>query len=77
MSLFLSFSLCLSLPHRYHQGIILPRSNCSEIFVPLLRILDSLLVVGALERENDLKRLLILLDPAKFAPVGSGENIYM
>ena len=56
---------------RYYQGVLLPRVSCSEIFVPLLTLLDNLLVVGAVQEEVDLTRLLALLDPQKFAESGS------
>ena len=63
----------LSICVRYHEGILLPKKNNSEVLVPLLTLLDNLLVVGAVREQEDLSRLLILLEPKTFGPKGSKE----
>ena len=63
----------LSVYVRYHEGILLPKKNNSEVLVPLLTLLDNLLVVGAVREQEDLSRLLILLEPKTFGPKGSKE----
>ena len=50
-----------------YAGNLLPIRGSHEIFVPLLHVLDQLLVMGVLQEERDLKRLLVLLDPKEFA----------
>ena len=45
-----------------------PSRSRSEIFVPLIEVLDNLLVMGVIQADSDLKRLLLLLDPEQFLP---------
>lgn len=56
----------------YYKGQILPCHGSHEIFVPLLHTLDQLLVIGAIQEDGDLQRLLRLLDPQEFATDESG-----
>jgi len=53
---------------QYYSGRLLPCRGSSDIFVPLLKVLDQLLVVGVIQEEKDLRRLLELLDPEQFVP---------
>lgn len=42
-------------------------ATLSEIFVPLISALDYLLVIGVIEGEGDVERMLELLDPRLFS----------
>ena len=53
---------------QYYSGRLLPCQGSSDIFVPLLKVLDQLLVVGVIQEDKDLRRLLELLDPEQFVP---------
>ena len=53
---------------QYYSGRLLPCRGSSDIFVPLLKVLDQLLVVGVIQEDKDLRRLLELLDPEQFVP---------
>ena len=53
---------------QYFSGRLLPCQGSSDIFVPLLKILDQLLVIGVIQEDKDLRRLLELLDPEQFTP---------
>ena len=59
------------LTNRFYKGILLPRVSCSEVIVPVLTLLDNLLVIGAVQEQSDLSKLLTLLEPQMFAPRGS------
>lgn len=50
----------------YYKMYLLPTDSRSPIFVPMIEALDRLLVMGVLNSEQDLERLLHLLDPTKF-----------
>merc|ERR1719376_2076113 len=43
------------------------------LFVPLLKLLDNLLLVGSLQDE-DLERLLIMIDPGTWDPTFEGDG---
>lgn len=55
------------LASKYYTMQLLPSDTRSQIFVPLIETLDSLLVSGAVHGEADYKRILALLDPESFA----------
>lgn len=50
----------------YYKMHLLPSDARSPIFVPMIKAMDHLLVLGALNEEKDLQRLLHLLDPNTF-----------
>ena len=56
---------------RYYKGTLLACVSSSEIIVPLLTLLDNLLVVGGMQEQEDINKLLTLLEPQTFAPRGS------
>lgn len=72
VTLFLFFHVSSDLEHllatQYFSGRLLPCQGSSDIFVPLLKILDQLLVMGVIQKDKDLRRLLVLLDPELFTP---------
>jgi len=43
---------------QYFSGRLLPCQGSSDIFVPLLKILDQLLVMGVIQKDKDLRRCL-------------------
>ena len=47
---------------------LLPIKSRSQIFVPMIQMLDNLLVMGVIQSEADIQRLLSLLDPERLAP---------
>lgn len=50
----------------YYKMHLLPSDARSPIFVPMIKAMDHLLVLGVLNEERDLQRLLHLLDPNTF-----------
>ncbi len=59
-------NLELLLSTRSYRVKLLPAS-LSEIFVPLINALDYLLVIGGIEGDGDVERMLELLDPRLFS----------
>ena len=57
----------------YYKMYLLPADTRSPIFVPMIEALDHLLVMGVLSEEEDLERLLHLLDPQQF-PLTDSES---
>ena len=55
----------------YYTKRLLPIKSRSQIFVPLIEMLDYLLVMGVVQSEGDIQRLLMLLSPDKLAPKSS------
>ncbi len=53
---------------RYYNMQLLPIKSRSQIFVPLIEMLDNLLVMGVIQSETDIQRLLCLLSPERLAP---------
>ena len=53
---------------RYYNMQLLPIKSRSQIFVPLIEMLDNLLVMGVIQSEADIQRLLCLLNPERLAP---------
>ena len=53
---------------RYYNMQLLPIKSRSQIFVPLIEMLDNLLVMGVIQSETDIQRLLCLLSPEGLAP---------
>ena len=47
---------------------LLPIKSRSQIFVPMIEMLDHLLVMGVIQSETDIQRLLCLLNPERLAP---------
>lgn len=58
----------------FYKMQLLPTNTVSNMFVPLIESLDTLLVIGALKDEADFQRLLCILDPLLFpTPSSSSE----
>ena len=53
---------------RYYTMKLLPIKSRSQIFVPMIEMLDHLLVMGVIQSETDIQRLLCLLNPERLAP---------
>ena len=53
---------------RYYNMKLLPIKSRSQIFVPMIEMLDNLLVMGVIQSETDIQRLLCLLNPERLAP---------
>ena len=54
---------------------LLPIKSRSQIFVPLIEMLDHLLVMGVIQSETDIQRLLCLLSPERLAPSNAASKI--
>ena len=52
----------------YYTKKLLPIKSRSQIFVPMIELLDYLLVMGVIQSEVDIQRLLVILSPDKLAP---------
>ena len=62
------------LSSRSYRVKLLP-STISEIFVPLITALDHLLVIGGIQGDTDVQKLLELLDPKLFCTGEHGEGV--
>ncbi len=60
------YSLESLLHSNYYKMYLLPADTRSPIFVPMIEVVDALLVMGLLNQEKDLQRVLYLLDPQTF-----------
>ena len=47
---------------------LLPIQSRSQIFVPMIEMLDRLVVMGVIQSEVDIQRLLCLLNPERLTP---------
>ena len=62
---------------QYYKMYLLPVDSRSPVFVPMIKAMDDLLVVGALNQEHDFQRVLHLLDPLEFTlPTSESEFSY-
>ena len=59
---------------RYYTMKLLPIKSRSQIFVPMIEMLDNLLVMGVIQSETDIQRLLCLLNPERLAPNNSSSK---
>lgn len=53
---------------KYYTVKLLPIKSRSQIFVPMIEVLDNLLVMGVVQSETDIQRLLALLSPERLVP---------
>lgn len=68
LSCSLSRELEKLLSTKYYMMKLLPIKTRSQIFVPMIEMLDNLLVMGVVQCERDMQRLLSLLSPEKLSP---------
>ena len=67
-TLFGSRELEKLLSTKYYTVKLLPIKSRSQIFVPMIEVLDHLLVMGVVQSETDIQRLLALLSPNRLVP---------
>lgn len=67
LSCSLSRELEKLLSTKYYMMKLLPIETRSQIFVPMIEMLDNLLVMGVVQCERDMQRLLSLLSPEKLS----------
>lgn len=61
----------------YYKMQLLPSDNHSNIFVPVIEAVDSLLVLGELKEKKYFHRLLHLLDPQLFPCLKASMLMYL